>query len=87
MKRKEDKDTWDFLRIFARHQDRPGSALYCVKAGCSVVFIQWAEILDMEVRIEDGLTLSDAEVVAIGLTEATDDYPETEERYWGHQEE
>jgi hypothetical protein len=63
----------DILRIFACSPERPGSALYCVKAGCSVVFIQWAKILDMEVRIEDGLTLSDAEVVAIGLLEATDE--------------
>jgi hypothetical protein len=78
-KSKRPQPSQDILRISACRPERPGFALYCVKAGGSVVFIRWAEILDMEVRIEDGPTLSDAEVVAIGLPEATGDCPETED--------
>jgi hypothetical protein len=82
-KSKRPQPSQDILRIFAHRPERRGSALYCAEAGDSTLFLPWAEILDMEVRIEDGLTLSDAEVVAIGILEATDDCPETEDRYWG----
>jgi hypothetical protein len=34
------------------------------------VFFDWNEILDMEVRIEDNLTLSDAGIVAAGIWSA-----------------
>jgi hypothetical protein len=55
------------------------AALYCVNDECSYVYFDWEEILDMEVRIEDNLTLSDAEIVAICIWEACDQILVTEE--------
>jgi hypothetical protein len=46
--------------------------LYNVEKERSYVFFDWEEILDMEVRIEDNLTLSDAEIVAVCIWEACD---------------
>ncbi|MDR2027172.1 MAG: WG repeat-containing protein, partial [Prevotellaceae bacterium] len=63
-----------------RRYDRVDAALYCVKDERSYVFFDWAEILDMEVRIEDNLSLSDAEIVAICIWEACDQIPGTENR-------
>jgi hypothetical protein len=48
------------------------AALYNVEDECSYMYVDWEEILDMEVRIEDNLTLSDAEVVAVCIWEACD---------------
>jgi hypothetical protein len=38
--------------------------LYSEEDECAYVYFDWAEILDMEARVEDNLTLSDAEIVA-----------------------
>jgi hypothetical protein len=42
------------------------------------VFFDWAEILDMEVRVEDNLVLSDGEIVAVCIWETCDEVPELE---------
>ena len=43
------------------------------------MYFDWEEILDMEVRIEDDLTLSDAEIAAVCIWEACDQVLATEE--------
>jgi hypothetical protein len=53
--------------------------LYCVKDECTYVFFDWDEVLDMEVRIEDDLVLSDAEIVACCIWGASDECWATEE--------
>jgi hypothetical protein len=73
----------DIIRIFANDvnpYERPVFAtMFNVENGCSYTFFDWAEILDMEVRIEDNLTLSDADVVAVCIWEAGDCHPMSEE--------
>jgi hypothetical protein len=74
----------DVIRIFkARGYEwehpEVDAALYSVEYDCSFVFFNWEEILDMEVRIEDNLKLSDADVVSICIWEACDQVPITED--------
>ena len=52
---------------------------FSVKDDCSYAIFDWDEILDMEVRIEDNLTLTEAEVVAACIYSAYDDTIATEE--------
>jgi hypothetical protein len=79
--KKQFKPSQDIIRIhnsyYAKNR-RVDAALYSVERKCSYVYFNWEEILDMEVRIEDNLTLSDAEVVAVCLWEACDQLPMTE---------
>jgi hypothetical protein len=53
--------------------------LYNVENECSYVYFDWEEILDMEVRIEDNLSFTDAETVAICIWRASDELLATEE--------
>jgi hypothetical protein len=64
----------------------PTVKFYRVKGMYSVVLPVWAEVLDMEVRVEDGLRLSDSEIVALVIFEVTDKYPMTEETFFEHKE-
>jgi hypothetical protein len=74
----------NIIRIHARYyktqqdQNPIDAELYSVKDECSYIFLDWAEILDMEVRIEDNLSLSDAEVVATCIWRACDRLPSIE---------
>jgi hypothetical protein len=78
-KSKSSRPSKNILRIYDGTGNRLFSTLYCVEDECSYVYFDWAEILDMEVRIEDGLTFSDAEVAAICVWEASDQRHDTEE--------
>jgi len=82
---KESKPSNDIIRIFSDDGqcdwERPtvDARLVSVKDECSYAIFDWAEILDMEIRIEDNLTLSDSDIVAICIWEAGDQMPVTEE--------
>ena len=84
-KSKTHKPSNDRIRIFANNDKSPDShspvsaCMFSVENGCTYVFFNWEEILDMEVRIEDNLTLTDADVVAVTIWEAGDCYPMTKE--------
>ncbi|MDR0796668.1 MAG: WG repeat-containing protein [Tannerella sp.] len=54
------------------------AAIFSVADDCSYGIFDWAEIPDMEVRIEDNLTFTDADIVAICIWEAGDQMPVTE---------
>ena len=81
---KQFKHSDDIIRIFADDGScdwkRPvvDASLYSVKDECSYGFMDWDKILDMEIRIEDNLTLTDADVVAVTIWEACDNWPLTE---------
>ena len=53
--------------------------MFSVEYNRSYVFFDWNEILDMEVRIEDNIALSDADVVAACIFRACDEACVTEE--------
>jgi hypothetical protein len=78
---KQPKSSQDIIRIHHSYYTKNRNVdvtLYNVKRKCSYGYFDWGEILDMEVRIEDNLTLSDAEVVAVCLWGACDRLPMTE---------
>ena len=88
-KNKQFKPSDDYIRISAEDDDDDGDYGY-YKSGLSIdmfsvaaektfTFFDWDEILDMEVRIEDNLTLSDADVVAACIYRACDDGIMTED--------
>jgi len=85
-KNKQFKPSKNIIRICADYGDceweRPSvnAHLISVKDECSYGIFDWEEILDMEVRIEDNLTLTDADIVAVCIWEAGDQMPVTEER-------
>jgi hypothetical protein len=56
-----------------------GIEFFDVTDDCSYAFFDWDEIPDMEVRIEDNLTLSDADIVAACMWVACDDWISTDE--------
>jgi hypothetical protein len=79
LKTKQYKPSQDIIRIFSRSGKIPiDAALYSTEDGCAYVFFDWAEILDMEVRVEDNLALSDGEIVAACIWETCDQVPEIE---------
>ena len=65
------KPDWDKMLIAV--------SMFSVEDKCSYVFFDWDEILDMEVRIEDNLMLTDADVVVLCIHEACDRVPGTED--------
>ena len=75
------KPSDNIIRIHINYPDwecdwqRPsvGAQLFSVKDECSYGIFDWDEILDMEVRIEDNLTLTDSDVVAICIWTACDE--------------
>ena len=79
-KSKQFKPSDNIIRIHTNYPDwecdwkRPpvDADLFSVKDDCSYVIFDWDEILDMEVRIEDNLTLTDADVVAVCIWDACD---------------
>jgi hypothetical protein len=83
---KTPRSSQNIIRIFAYYYGQRASkhppidaALYSVEDECSYVYFDWEEILDMEVRVEDDLMLSDAEIVAVCIWEACDQILTTEE--------
>jgi hypothetical protein len=82
---KQHQPSNDIIRIFANRWKDPderspvSATMFSVENACSYTFFDWEEILDMEVRIEDNLTLTDADVVAVCIWEAGDCHPMTEE--------
>jgi hypothetical protein len=82
---KTPRPSQNIIRIFADYGLRDwrhppiDAALYCVENECSYGYFDWEEILDMEVRVEDDLTLSDAEIAAVCIWEACDQILTTEE--------
>jgi hypothetical protein len=78
---KASRPSQDIIRIHADYyRNRPIDVkLYCVKDECWYGFFDWDEVLDMEVRIEDDLVLSDAEIVAYCIWGACDKCLATEE--------
>jgi hypothetical protein len=84
---KPPKPSQDIIRIYSNYYVKRCAkkrlvdvALYSVKDECSYGYFGWDEILDMEVRVEDNLTLSDAEIVAVCLWGACDQAPGTEKQ-------
>jgi hypothetical protein len=78
---KASRPSQNIIRIHADYY-RKGQIdvkLYCVKDECWYGYFDWDEVLDMEVRIEDDLVLSDAEIVACCIWGACDKYLTTEE--------
>jgi hypothetical protein len=79
-KNKTFKPSENIIRIHACYADeecdweRPPveAHLYSVRDNCSYAIFDWDEILNMEVRIEDNLTLTDADIVAVCIWEACD---------------
>jgi hypothetical protein len=63
----------NFIRINAGHDSSIGVHMCSVKEKHSCLFFALEEVLDMEVRLEDDLTLSDAEIVARCIQAASDD--------------
>jgi hypothetical protein len=62
----------DFIRIYKVY-DRIHARCCSVKDKCSYLFFPLEEVLDMEVRLEDDLILSDAEIVVHCIQRACDD--------------
>ena len=83
-KSKQFKPSKNIIRICADYGDcdweRPSvdAHLFNVEDECSYAIFDWDEILDMEVRIEDNLTLTDADIAAVCIWEACDQMPVTE---------
>ena len=93
-KTKQFKHSDDIIRIYKREidydEEKTDSVydykypifhvdLFCTKSETTYTFFDWAEILDMEVRIEDNLTFTDAEIVAACIYRASDGAYLTEE--------
>jgi len=80
---KQFKPSNDVIRIYSicGNPSRVGAVMYNTKSGKSYAFSDWAEILDMEVRIEDNLTLSKADIVAICIWVSCDLVAGTEEKF------
>jgi hypothetical protein len=80
-KNKQFKPSKNIIRICANYGTRPpvDAHLFCVEDECSYVIFDWEEILDMEIRLEDNLTLTGAEIVAVCIWGASDQVPATEE--------
>jgi len=78
---KQFKSSENFIRIYSCEREQPPiqASLFSVKDECSYGFFDWAEMLDMEVRIENNLTFTDSDVVAICIWEAGDCFPMTEQ--------
>jgi hypothetical protein len=83
---KSPRTSHDIIRIHTDYDHGKGRKrmpltvdFYSVKDKCSYVYFDWDKILDMEVRIEDGLILSDAETVAVCIWSACDRLPMTED--------
>jgi hypothetical protein len=86
-KTKQPASSQDIIRIHAAYcecETTMDAELYSVRDECTCVFFDWAEILDMEIRVEDNLVFTDAEVVAICIWRACDRYPMTEELIENH---
>jgi len=80
-KSKQSKPSNDLIRIYACNGIRNWNvSIYSVKKESAIGCVNWAEILDMEVRIEDNLTFTDPDIVALCIWEACDQVPTTEER-------
>ncbi|GHU74376.1 hypothetical protein FACS189413_19100 [Bacteroidia bacterium] len=60
-------DKYGFIDINGNEHPPVDAELYNAKNECSYVYFDWAEIPNMEVRIEDNLVFSDAGIVAIGI--------------------
>jgi hypothetical protein len=83
---KAPRTSHDIIRIHTDLYNRKGRKrmpltvdFYSVKDECSYGYFDWDEALDMEVRIEDGLVLSDAETVAVCIWGACDQWLATED--------
>ena len=83
-KSKKFKPSENIIRIHTRYYESewecsPVDAhLFSVKDDCSYAIFDWDEILDMEVRIEDNLTLTDVQIIAVCIYEACDQAAATE---------
>jgi hypothetical protein len=81
-KTKQPAPSQDIIRIhtaYYEHRTAIDAELYSVRNECAYTFFDWAEILDMEIRVEDNLVFTDAEAIAICIWRACDCYPMTEE--------
>jgi hypothetical protein len=86
-KTKQPAPSQDIIRIhtaYYEHRTAIDAELYSVRNECAYVFFDWAEILDMEIRVEDNLVFTDAEAVAICIWRVCDCYPMTEELIENH---
>ena len=77
---KQFKPSNNIIGIYSGRRLAINANMYNPKSGRAFVFCDWAEILDMEVRIEDNLTLTDADIVAACIWEACDQVAGTEEK-------
>jgi hypothetical protein len=80
-KNKQFKPSSDIIRIYSGRHLPIDANMFNPKSGSAFVFCDWAEILDMEVLIEDNLTLTNADIVAACIWEACDQAPGTEEKF------
>jgi len=84
-KSKKIKPSENIIRIHIRYyesewESSPVDAhLFSVKDNCSYAIFDWDEILDMEVRLEDNLTLNDVQIVAVCIYVASHHAVATEE--------
>lgn len=83
---KSPRSSHDIIRIHIDYYGKKGRkrmpitvSNYSVKNKCVYGYPKWDEALDMEVRIEDDLILSDAETVAVCIWGACDQWLGTEE--------
>ena len=83
-KSKKIKSSENIIRIHTRSFESGwecspvDACMISVKDECSYAFFDWDEILDMEVRLEDNLELTDVQIVAICIYEACDRMAATE---------
>ena len=83
-KSKKFRPSENIIRIHSRYDESewecsPVDAhMFSVKDNCSYTIFDWDEIPDMEVRIEDNLTLTDVQIVAVCVYEACDQAAATE---------
>jgi hypothetical protein len=79
---KQPKSADYIIRIHEHYWKRGtvDAAIFCIESDSSCTLCDWAEMLDMEIRIEDNLTLTDADIVAFCIWLACDCFPTTEER-------
>jgi hypothetical protein len=55
--------------------------LFNIEHRSPYALVDWRKILDYEVRVEDNLQVSDAQIIAL-CPEANDDYFDTESDHW-----